>query len=198
MSNRAIAMVLLGILTSCASVVAQGPCSEQSAKLGCVIPQEYGPNAFAFTSVLSGAAVPDHPLHYNSGTGDVAVRLTPLTKAIGRQANLLPLASPSSGVIYDPSLKTFAVDDSLGPILGERAETVGRHRLFGFSYQFFNFDKIDGVNLRNFPVILTHTDDPTDNPVAAPPSAPCSINSAKNLKGCAFIRDLVPPSTPST
>ena len=79
----------------------------------------------------------------------------------------MPLASPSSGVIlvYDPTLKTLvAGTDSLGPILGERAETVGRHHLFiGFSYQFFNFDKIDGVNLNNFPAVITHTNDSRDN-----------------------------------
>jgi len=184
---------IMAIVVSCATVVAQGgPCSQKSNKLACVIPQEYGPNAFAFTNVLLPIPNTEHPEHYNSGTGDIAVRLTPLTKAIGRQANLLPLASPSSGIIYDPSLKTFTGTDSLGPVLGERAETVGRHKLFiGFSYQFFDFDKIDNVNLHNFPVILTHTDDGVDNPVAAPPSSPCSINTAKNLNGCAFVRDLI-------
>ena len=86
-----------------------------------------------------------------------------MTAEIGRQANLLPLASPSSGFVltYDSSLKTFVTsNDSLGPILGERAETVGRHRLFiGFSYQFFNFNKIDSVDLHNIPVVLPHAED---------------------------------------
>ena len=111
---------------------------------------------------------------------------------------------PSSGIIlvYDPSLKTFvAGTDSLGPILGERAETVGRHRLFvGFSYQFFDFDKLDGVKLNNFPNVLTHADDSNDN---STPTAPitCStgghsiggvpVNSAVNLGGCAFVRDRI-------
>src|SRR5882762_3756476 len=145
MWKRSTLTILSIILVSCAIVVAQGgPCSQKSNKLACVIPQEYGPNAFAFTNVLLPIPGTEHPEHYNSGTGDIAVRLTPLTKAIGRQANLLPLASPSSGIIYDPSLKTFTGTDSLGPVLGERAETVGQHKLFiGFSYQFFDFDKID-------------------------------------------------------
>jgi hypothetical protein len=181
---------------------AQGPCSSQSSKLACVIPQEYGvnvpaagqplPETFNFGEVLYDAPNPSgknfHKFHYASEFG---TQIGPLTSAIGRQANLLPLASPSSGVLltYDPSLKTFAVstDSSLGPILGERGETVGRHKLFiGFSSQFFDFDRIDGVNLRGIPAVLPHTDDGRDN------SSPCSIvptNGSSDLGGCAFVRD---------
>jgi len=186
---------LVGLILGCTSALAQGPCSAQSSKLACVIPQEYGSSAFDFTNVLFD--VGHHGSHFNSGPGDIESRLAPLTSDIGRQANLLPLASPSSGIVltYDPSLKTFvASTDSLGPVLGERGETVGRHRLFvGFSYQFFDFDKIDGVNLHNIPAVLTHTDDPFDNSAPGMPVT-CSalINStSNNLNGCAFVRDIV-------
>ena len=135
----------------------------QSSKFACVLPQEYGTGA-AFNQVLDPFGGSHHPLHFES---DFSTTLKPLTEDIGRQANLLPLASPSSGVIfiYDPAIKTLVtLTDSLGPILGERAETIGRHRLFiGFSYQFFDFDKIDSVNLGNFPAVLTHTDDTRNN-----------------------------------
>ena len=185
------AFVALVALSGCASAFAQGgPCSVQSSNLACALPQEYG-SGLAFTDVLHD--VGHHAFHYAS---DFATTLKPLTEDIGRQANLLPLASPSSGVvlIYDPSVKTFVTsNDSLGPILGERAETVGRHRLFvGFSYQYFNFDKLDGINQNNFPAILTHTDDNRDNSLP-PPAAPvtCSINTTKNLGGCAFVRDRI-------
>jgi len=41
---------------------------------------------------------------------------------------------------------------NLGPILTERAPTVGRHKvLVGLSYQYFDFDRADGISLRNFP-----------------------------------------------
>jgi len=188
--------VFSGLILGCVTAFAQ-PCSTQSSKLACVIPQEYGTNAFDFTNVLY--TVGRHATHFNSGSGDIQSRLAPLTSEIGREANLLPLASPSSGVvlIYDPALKTYVVSkDSLGPILGERGETVGRHRIFvGFSYQFFDFDKIDGVNLHSFPAVLTHTDDAFDNSPNAVPGVPCSINnsvnSTVNLGGCAFVRDRV-------
>jgi hypothetical protein len=178
-------------LSGCIGASAQnGPCSAQSSALACGILQEYGGNpSQAFANVLHRTQ--GHPFHYIS---DFGTTLKPLTEDIGRQANLLPLASPSSGVIlvYDPTLKTLVTGtDSLGPVLGERAETVGRHHLFiGFSYQFFNFNRIDGVNLSNFPNILVHTDDSDDN--STPTNVvTCSVNTAANLNGCAFVRDRI-------
>jgi hypothetical protein len=92
-------------------------------------------------------------------------------------------------------LKTQVIStDSLGPILGERAETVGRHRLFlGFSYQFFDFDRIDDVNLRSFPAVLVHRDDSFDNTVPGTPPVTCSaaVGSTTNLNGCSFVRDSI-------
>jgi Putative MetA-pathway of phenol degradation len=188
---KPVTLAALVSLLACASAFAQGPCSTQSSKLACVLPQEYGTGG-AFNQVLeSYDGASHHPQHYES---DFSTTLKPLTEDIGRQANLLPLASPSSGVllIYDPTLKTLVTGtDSLGPILGERAETIGRHRLFvGFSYQFFDFDKIDGVNLGNFPAVITHTDDNRNN---STPTAPvtCSIVGANNLNGCAYVRDRI-------
>jgi len=194
-------LVTLCVFLLASGAFAQGPCSAQSGKLACVIPQEFGVGAtasetFNFGAVLYNAPNPNgknfHDLHYSSEFG---TQLGPLTSAIGRQANLLPLASPSSGVLlsYDQSLKTFVVStDSLGPILGERGETVGRHKLFiGFSSQFFDFDKIDGVNLRNIPTVLTHQDDNRDNSTSTVTNL-CSLSSANggsDLNGCAFVRD---------
>ncbi len=199
MSKRSALVIFVAALLSSCSAFALGPCASQSDKLACVIPQEYGDTAFAFGKILR--PVGTHPEHYNvdfgnDNSGSLIERLRPLTRAIGRQANLLPLASPSSGVLltFDPSLKTQVISaDSLGPVLGERAETVGRHRLFvGFSYQFFNFDKIDDVNLRNFPVVLGHTDDNQDNSFPGS-TVNCSagLSATNNVNGCAFVRDVI-------
>jgi hypothetical protein len=187
---KQVALMALLLCFSAVGASAQtAPCSAPSGKLACALPQEYG-TGLAFTDVLH--PVGGHAFHFIS---DFSATLKPLTTDISRQANLLPIASPSSGVVlvYDPSLKTFvAGTDSLGPVLGERAETVGRHHLFvGFSYQFFNFDKLDGVNLNNFPAILTHTDDSTDNSPKGGTPVTCSITTAANLNGCAFVRDQI-------
>ncbi|HZW96676.1 MAG TPA: hypothetical protein VFF64_27275 [Candidatus Eremiobacteraceae bacterium] len=179
-----------------------GPCTVQSGKLACVIPEEYGVASnqpISFNGALYSYGGPPgvrdtHPGHFAS---DFSTTLSPLTGDIARQANLLPLASPSSGVLltYDPSLKTFVVStDSLGPVLGERGDTIGRHKLFvGFSYQYFNFDQIDGINLRSVPAVFAHRPDSGDD---SPPDSPhtCLSSpsaSSANLNGCAFVRDAI-------
>ena len=63
------------------------------------------------------------------------------------------------------------------------------------SYQYFNFDKIDNVDMRNIPAIQAHRPDNVDdtvpgtlNPINCDPSV---SNSAQHLGGCSFVRDLV-------
>jgi hypothetical protein len=191
MPKQALLLALITLLWSGSAFAQSGPCSSQSNKLACALPQEFGPG-LAFSGVLE--PVGSHPAHFSVGTSDFGATIKPLTQDISRQANLLPIASPSSGVVlvYDKSINSFTTaTDSLGPVLGERAETVGRHHLFvGFSYQHFDFNKLDGINLHNFPAVLTHTNDNRDN------STPtftdnCSLTTANNLGGCAFVRDRI-------
>ncbi len=114
---------------------AQITCSPASAKLACVIP-----NALNLTA----------PSSQNLGF---------LNEAVGSQLGDLPLASPASGIIYtiDPKLNLpVASNDTLGPVLTQRAETIGKHKLYlAFTYQFFRFEDIDGVSMRNLPILLT-------------------------------------------
>jgi hypothetical protein len=88
------------------------------------------------------------------------VTLPSLTSEIGAQLSQLPLASPVSGFIFsfNSSLGVVSeVTQNFGPILSERGQTIRRHKLFvGLSYQYFDFDKIDGVNLRSFGAVFTH------------------------------------------
>lgn len=81
-----------------------------------------------------------------------------LNEAIGSQVSELPLASPASGVIYtnDPKLNIpIPSNATLGPILTQRAETIGYHKFFiAFTYQYFSFNVIDGVSLSNLPIFL--------------------------------------------
>jgi len=81
-----------------------------------------------------------------------------LNEAIGSQVSELPLASPASGVIYtnDPKLNIPVPSNAtLGPILTQRAETIGYHKYFiAFTYQYFSFNVIDGVSLSNLPIFL--------------------------------------------
>ncbi|HEX2310267.1 MAG TPA: hypothetical protein VHH91_06075 [Vicinamibacterales bacterium] len=78
------------------------------------------------------------------------------------QLTALPLPSPAAGFTYafDPATGTFRrTTRSFGPILAERAETIGRGRLsVGFNYQYFSFDSLDDVDLSGVPAVFTHDD----------------------------------------
>src|SRR5882672_8113556 len=111
-----------------ASTVAAGqnlcPLGVASDKLICVIPQLFGANGL---QVANG----NHQGHFEGSFLDSSFR--PLSSDIARQAALVPLASPSSGITFawDASANVFiASTDSFGPVLSDRAETIGRHRLF--------------------------------------------------------------------
>lgn len=158
-------------------------------KLICLIPGVYGANGLDLNGNSS------HKGHFEDSF--VNATATPVSSAIGTQSSLLPLASPSSGLTFtwDPVAKAFAPStDSLGPILGERAETIGRRRVFvGFSYQFFNFDTLDGVNLKNLPFVFIHQNDDQDG--LTPGATTCSVNApqnnSSNTDDCAFVRDVI-------
>jgi hypothetical protein len=119
----------------CPAAEAQINCTQASTKLACIIP-----NALNLTV----------PSSQNLGF---------LNEAVGSQLGDLPLASPASGIIYiyDPKLNLpVPSNDTLGPILTQRAETIGRHKVYlAVTYQFFRFENIDSVSLKQLPILLT-------------------------------------------
>ena len=160
MLKRLLIGLTLHILFFHGTAHAQGVCpldGTLSGKLICVIPQTFG--AFGFGS---GAGAPllanQHQAHFE---GEFLSSFDPINEAVGIQVSQLPIASPSAAITfaYDPALKTFApsTEESLGPILGERANTIGRNKLYvAFSFQYFNFNSIDGQNTSNIPAVLKH------------------------------------------
>jgi hypothetical protein len=184
MSRRLLILGLaLSAVSTWPSAKAQSlcPAGVASDKLICVIPQVFGPNGL----VLPTANV---NLFQNSAFTSA---LRPLNSAIGRQSALLPLASPASGIRFTPdpvSKLPVPSTDSFGPILGERAETIGRHSLYlGFDYQYFKFDSLDGLNLKSLPVVLTQPDFVVSG-------TNCSIHAPdgpQNTGDCVFIRDTI-------
>src|ERR1700744_5103823 len=78
-----------------------------------------------------------------------------INSAIGTQLTQLPIPSASVGLVnLKQEGNPIGVPyNNMGPILGDRPDTVGRHHLFlGFSYQHFNFNAIDGIDLKSFAV----------------------------------------------
>jgi hypothetical protein len=80
---------------------------------------------------------------------------TPINALIATQLTQLPIPSATVGTV---SVKQKGGDvgvpfQNLGPILTDRPDTVGKGHLFiGFSYQHFNFNALEGHDLRNIPI----------------------------------------------
>lgn len=95
------------------------------------------------------------------------------TAYFGTDLSRLPLATPASGFVFtfDKKLAVYAPsNESFGPIMTERGETIGRHKVFlAFTYERFNFRTIDGHDLRSLPLALkgTTTTNLTSNRVDA-------------------------------
>jgi hypothetical protein len=170
-----------------------------SRKLVCLIPQVYGPYGFGFDPAKQNPTQSvlytgdHHAAHFDT---DFLATFAPINQAVGIQVSQLPIASPSSGITFTfdrvTKLETPTTDESLGPVLGERAGTIGRKRLFvGFSYQDFNFSSIDGQDTRNIPTVLQH------QPFTAqPPQIPrcpdqTALTGTKYDGDPCFVRDYI-------
>lgn len=157
------------------------PDPRPSSDVICVVPQVYGAGGLVGNNhggPLSPTETGDfkHTVHFQ----DAALKsLNPITAEIGTQLSQLPFTSPASGFVFtfNPSSGVVTqTTQSFGPILTERAETIGRHKLFvGVSYQFFNFDKIDSTNLRQFGAVYQHETETCAE--AGPLVIPCQADS---------------------
>ena len=117
----------------------------------------YGPRGLVLNSDDVQLDGTNHAAHFNSAFQS-EFRL--VNVALTSQLATVPLPSPASGFTYnfDAATGTFIRSTrSFGPILAERGETIGRGKIaFGYSYQFFSYDALDGVRLANIPAVFTH------------------------------------------
>jgi hypothetical protein len=152
MRSRVLIVALCSALM-CGEAAAQ----TRPATLSRIFEDIFGPNGLVVSSddvQLDGTT---HAAHFNSGfQSDFRV----INIALTSQLAAIPLPSPASGFTYkfDPATGTFSrATRSFGPILTDRAETIGRGRVaFGFNYQFFSFDHLDGVSLTSVPAVFRH------------------------------------------
>src|SRR5262249_33485947 len=151
-------VLLVGVLLSLActqSVLGQ----QNKGDLATLIPFLYGPKGLIVDSEAPLPGGGNHSAHFNSSCQS---EFTQINVSIASQLLTLPLPSPASGFTYtfDPKLGVFTRStQSFGPIFGERAETIGKKKVnVGFSYQYFNFDSIEGIPLNNVPAVFTHDD----------------------------------------
>jgi len=130
----------------------------------CLVPGVYGPNGLVGDApnqngpLLNTDMGPTpHDVDFFSAASS---RLNLVTAEIGTQLSQLPMASPASGITFSFNSETGGLEETLttlGPIFSDRASTIGRRKLFvGVSYEYFDFDRADGTNLRSVPALYNH------------------------------------------
>lgn len=152
MVHRALVVMLLVATTASAALAQSRP-----PRLASVFADLFGPNGLV---VNSESVLPDgstHSAHFNSAFQS---NFTQFNIALASQLTALPLPSPASGFTYrfDASTGTFVRStQSFGPILTDRAETIGRGRFaFGYNFQYFSFDQLESLDLSRVPSVFTH------------------------------------------
>jgi len=154
MRKQALLVSVLSFLACSQSILAQ-----QQGALATLIPNLFGPRGLIVDTDAPLAGGVDHSAHFNSSFQS---EFTHINVSLATQLLGLPLPSPASGFTYsfDSKLGVFTRStQSFGPILAERAETIGKKKVnVGFSYQYFNFDSIEGIPMNNVPAVFTHDD----------------------------------------
>jgi len=150
---------LLVLLAPSGAAWAQQPynVSVQVNELSRIFTELYGSSGLVVNSSTPLASGATHSGHFNSGFES---EFSQFGTALTSQIVSLPLPPPASGFTYqfDPGLGVFTRStNSFGPILSERAETIGAGRVsIGFAYQRLTFDTIEGINLGAIPAVFTH------------------------------------------
>lgn len=155
MRKQALLVAVLLFLACSQSVLAQ----QHQGELATLIPNLFGPRGLIVDSDAPLAGGVDHSAHFNSSFQS---EFGQINVSLATQLLTLPLPSPASGFTYsfDSKLGVFTRStQSFGPILSERAETIGKKKFnVGFSLQHFNFDSIEGIPLNNVGAVFTHDD----------------------------------------
>lgn len=134
MIERTVRFVLMAFIFS-TNVLGQINCTN-SKKLVCQIP---------FTTGV-------YNLGGNTSVPAANLLSQSLNSAIAAQVSQLPLTSSSAGTVVVFKSGVPITYDNLGPIMTDRAETVGRHHLFlSFSASQFLFTDIDGLQINKLP-----------------------------------------------
>ncbi len=151
--------VLIALLVCAGTARAQEPynVTVNVTELSRIFTELYGPQGLVVNSLSALAGGVSHSAHFNSGFES---EFSQFGTALTGQIVSSPLPAPASGFTYkfDPNLGVFTRSTStFGPILAERADTIGAKRLsVGFVYQRLKFDSIESMDLRSVPAVFTH------------------------------------------
>jgi hypothetical protein len=123
-------------------------------KLICALPQLFGPGGLTLPN-------PKHEAHFEGSS--LQGFLAPLNTEIGLELSTLPLGSSGSGISFsfDKEHHPVSTEDTLGPILTERAAVIGKKKVdLGVAYQYFSFSQVDGLDLHKLNSVFQHAVNP--------------------------------------
>lgn len=154
-----IALVLVCVLAGPAPARAQDPYNLTApvTNLATIFTDLFGPAGLVVDSLATLPGEQPHTAHF---TSDFQFNFSQFSTALVNQLVSIPVPSPGGGFTYqfDSTLGVFRrTTQSFGPIVADRADTIGARRVaFGFTYQKFTFDSVEGLDLRAIPAVFTH------------------------------------------
>ena len=160
MTGKALGLAVISMAFLAAPASAQDPPHNEAVRvehLWSIFNDLYGPDGLVVDSTASLAGGQSHSGHFNSGFES---EFSQFGIALTSQLVSLPQPAPAAGFTYqfDPALGVFTrTTNNFGPIMSERAETIGARRLSaGFATQRLEFDLIEGLDLSNIPAVFRH------------------------------------------
>lgn len=119
-------------------------------------------NLYGGKGITLADTPPPFPTHAHHFTEESIDALNALGSAVASSVNLSSFPSSAVGYTYDIQLGLpVTTTTSLGPILGERAETLGAGKLnIAASYSRVDFTQFNGRSLNNIQLLLAHADVP--------------------------------------
>ena len=149
----------VGVLCLSSTASAQTPfnIAVPIENLASVFSTLYGPDGLIVDSLTVLPGGDTHSAHFN---GDFQTEFALFGTALTSKLVSVPLPSLAAGFTYeyDQTLGIYReTTESFGPIIAERAETIGAGRAaWGAVYQRFTFDTMEGLDLQRIPAVFTH------------------------------------------
>ena len=156
---RPLIVTLACVLCAARPASAQDPYNLASPvnNLATIFTDLFGPRGLIVDSL---ATLPGEQPHIAHFTSDFQFNFSQFSTALVSQLVNVPLPSPGGGFTYqfDSTLGVFQrTTQSFGPILAERADTIGAGRVAcGFAFQRVKFDSVEGIDLSKVPAVFEH------------------------------------------
>jgi hypothetical protein len=151
MKSRTLQLLMLVVLSS-SGAMGQINCTSGTAstKLVCEFP--YATGVLTNDTALGGTT------GSSSGAQSAVQAASAINIGIATQVSQLPLASASAGTVVLYRAGVPVTFNNLGPIMTDRAQTVGKHKLFlGFNASQYVFTDVDGLSLDSLPFGFVRT-----------------------------------------